>query len=82
MLLDYGEFNLFLTFGLFFFFFCYFLPFLSWFRTGDSRGFAFVRYKYADEAQKAVERLDGIPLSLNVYSYGKLCFLYHISSIW
>ncbi|KAK6253256.1 hypothetical protein QUC31_014976, partial [Theobroma cacao] len=28
-------------------------------RTGDSRGFAFVRYKYADEAQKAVERLDG-----------------------
>lgn len=32
------------------------------FRTGDSRGFAFVRYKYADEAQKAVERLDGIPI--------------------
>ncbi|XP_026663903.1 serine/arginine-rich splicing factor SC35 [Phoenix dactylifera] len=28
-------------------------------RSGDSRGFAFVRYKYADEAQKAVERLDG-----------------------
>ncbi|KAJ8479387.1 hypothetical protein OPV22_023114 [Ensete ventricosum] len=28
-------------------------------RTGDSRGFAFVRYKYADEAQKAVEKLDG-----------------------
>ncbi|KAF6140661.1 hypothetical protein GIB67_013954, partial [Kingdonia uniflora] len=28
-------------------------------RTGDSRGFAFARYKYADEAQKAVERLDG-----------------------
>ncbi|KAL3633992.1 hypothetical protein CASFOL_021046 [Castilleja foliolosa] len=28
-------------------------------RTGDSRGFAFVRYKYQDEAQKAVERLDG-----------------------
>ncbi|CAK7356985.1 unnamed protein product [Dovyalis caffra] len=28
-------------------------------RTGDSRGFAFVRYKYSDEAQKAVERLDG-----------------------
>ncbi|XP_018836857.2 uncharacterized protein LOC109003248 isoform X3 [Juglans regia] len=27
-------------------------------RTGDSRGFAFVRYKYADEAQKAVDRLD------------------------
>lgn len=29
------------------------------FRTGDSRGFAFVRYKYQDEAQKAVEKLDG-----------------------
>ncbi|KAM1014050.1 hypothetical protein ACFX2C_044102 [Malus domestica] len=28
-------------------------------RTGDSRGFAFVRYKYQDEAQKAVEKLDG-----------------------
>ncbi|XP_047314443.1 probable splicing factor, arginine/serine-rich 4 [Impatiens glandulifera] len=28
-------------------------------RIGDSRGFAFVRYKYADEAQKAVEKLDG-----------------------
>ncbi|KAJ0918817.1 putative RNA recognition motif domain, nucleotide-binding alpha-beta plait domain superfamily [Helianthus annuus] len=28
-------------------------------RTGDSRGFAFVRYKYADEAQKAVDKLDG-----------------------
>ncbi|CAM8983339.1 unnamed protein product [Rhodiola kirilowii] len=28
-------------------------------RTGESRGFAFVRYKFADEAQKAVERLDG-----------------------
>ncbi|PWA76871.1 Nucleotide-binding, alpha-beta plait [Artemisia annua] len=28
-------------------------------RTGDSRGFAFVRYKYSDEAQKAVDRLDG-----------------------
>ncbi|CAM6117074.1 unnamed protein product [Calypogeia fissa] len=28
-------------------------------RTGESRGFAFVRYKYADEAQKAIERLDG-----------------------
>ncbi|RLN33821.1 serine/arginine-rich splicing factor SC35-like isoform X2 [Panicum miliaceum] len=30
-------------------------------RTGDSRGFAFVRYKYEDEAQKAVDRLDGAP---------------------
>ncbi|MCO5591739.1 hypothetical protein L7F22_045731 [Adiantum nelumboides] len=28
-------------------------------RTGDSRGFAFVRYKHAEEAQKAIERLDG-----------------------
>jgi arginine/serine-rich splicing factor 2 len=28
-------------------------------RTGDSRGFAFVRYKYEDEAQKAVDKLDG-----------------------
>ncbi|KAL9357386.1 hypothetical protein Peur_050639 [Populus x canadensis] len=28
-------------------------------RTGESRGFAFVRYKYAEEAQKAVNRLDG-----------------------
>ncbi|KAF8050816.1 hypothetical protein N665_1868s0002 [Sinapis alba] len=28
-------------------------------RTGDSRGFAFVRFKYKDEAHKAVERLDG-----------------------
>ncbi|KAL3639609.1 hypothetical protein CASFOL_017516 [Castilleja foliolosa] len=29
-------------------------------RTGDSRGFAFVRYKYQDEAQKAVEKLDEV----------------------
>ncbi|CAA6665041.1 unnamed protein product [Spirodela intermedia] len=28
-------------------------------RTGESRGFAFVRYKYAEEAQRAVEKLDG-----------------------
>ncbi|KAL6593733.1 hypothetical protein ACP70R_048634 [Stipagrostis hirtigluma subsp. patula] len=28
-------------------------------RTGDSRGFGFVRYKYEDEAQKAVDKLDG-----------------------
>ncbi|KAJ3673422.1 hypothetical protein LUZ60_006796 [Juncus effusus] len=28
-------------------------------RTGDSRGFGFVRYKHVDEAQKAVDRLDG-----------------------
>ncbi|KAF5772205.1 putative RNA recognition motif domain, nucleotide-binding alpha-beta plait domain superfamily [Helianthus annuus] len=26
--------------------------------TGDSRGFAFVRHKYADETQKAVDKLD------------------------
>ena len=31
-------------------------------RTGDSRCFVFVRYKYADEAQKAVDRLDGTHL--------------------
>ncbi|KAL3616052.1 hypothetical protein CASFOL_040346 [Castilleja foliolosa] len=30
----------------------------SW--TGDSRGFAFVQYKYQDEAQKAVEKLDEV----------------------
>ncbi|KAJ7569030.1 hypothetical protein O6H91_01G058200 [Diphasiastrum complanatum] len=29
-------------------------------RTGESRGFAFVRYKHADEAQKAIDRLDGV----------------------
>ncbi|KAJ6709492.1 SERINE/ARGININE-RICH SPLICING FACTOR SC35-LIKE [Salix koriyanagi] len=28
-------------------------------RTGESRGFAFARYKYADVAQKEVDRLDG-----------------------
>eukprot|EP00850_Spirogloea_muscicola_P006602 SM000031S11611 [mRNA] locus=s31:697584:699902:+ [translate_table: standard] len=28
-------------------------------RTGESRGFAFVRYKHPDEAAKAIERLDG-----------------------
>ncbi|XP_035831771.1 serine/arginine-rich splicing factor SC35 [Helianthus annuus] len=28
-------------------------------RTGDSWGYAFVRYKYADETQKAVDKLDG-----------------------
>lgn len=33
------------------------------FRTGESRGFAFVRYKYQDEAAKAVEKLDGFILS-------------------
>ncbi|KAF0921606.1 hypothetical protein E2562_009795 [Oryza meyeriana var. granulata] len=34
-----------------------FVKMINW--TGDSRGFAFVRYKYEDEAQKAVDRLDG-----------------------
>ncbi|KAM1037365.1 hypothetical protein ACFX15_031528 [Malus domestica] len=28
-------------------------------RIGDSRGFAFVRYKYQDKAHKAVDKLDG-----------------------
>ncbi|KAL0335123.1 UNVERIFIED_CONTAM: Serine/arginine-rich splicing factor SC35 [Sesamum radiatum] len=28
-------------------------------RTGESHGFAFVRYMYKDEAQKAVDKLDG-----------------------
>ena len=28
--------------------------------TGQSRGFAFVRYKYEDEADQAIERLDGM----------------------
>ncbi|CAN6706931.1 unnamed protein product [Malus baccata var. baccata] len=28
-------------------------------RTGDSRGFDFVRYKYQDEAHKTVEMFDG-----------------------
>ena len=36
-------------------------------RTRDSRGFAFVRYKYADEAQKAVEKLDGKDLILFLF---------------
>lgn len=42
-------------------------------RTGESRGFAFVRYKYADEAQKAIERLDGKipPLGYTHASPGK-----------
>ncbi|TQE12607.1 hypothetical protein C1H46_001819 [Malus baccata] len=31
---------------------------------GDSRRFAFVQYKYQDEAHKAVEKLDGSSLSL------------------
>ncbi|XP_066349783.1 serine/arginine-rich splicing factor SC35-like isoform X2 [Miscanthus floridulus] len=29
-------------------------------RTGDSRGFAFVRYNYEDEAQDAIDGLDGM----------------------
>lgn len=46
------------------------------FRTGDSRGFAFVRYKYADEAQKAVDRLDGIPVIFSLLS--DICLCIHI----
>ncbi|OAY67792.1 Serine/arginine-rich splicing factor SC35 [Ananas comosus] len=49
-------------------------------RTGESRGFAFVRYKYADEAQKAVERLDGkfpplffMIFTIEFYSQRKNC---------
>ena len=43
-------------------------------RTGESRGFAFVRYKYPDEAQKAVDRLDGmIPLSLFGFFMHHVC---------
>ncbi|CAN6486451.1 unnamed protein product [Victoria cruziana] len=38
-------------------------------RTGESRGFAFVRYKYADEAQMAVDRLDGTFISFSPFSY-------------
>ncbi|MFQ6630115.1 hypothetical protein Gotur_007048 [Gossypium turneri] len=45
-------------------------------RTGDSRGFAFVRYKYADEAQKAVDRLDGTFL-LHVYALS-VCLLWRV----
>ena len=46
--------------------FCYlynnllFTPNIWYFtRTGESRGFAFVRYRDVEEAQKAVDRLDG-----------------------
>jgi len=42
-------------------------------RTGESRGFAFVRYKYADEAQKAIERLDGGPSVLLNLGHCLLC---------
>lgn len=45
---------------------------LYWIRTGDSRGFAFVRYKYADEAQKAVDRLDGND-HLNIFYVSYFC---------
>ena len=53
-------------------------------RTGDSRGFAFVRYKYADEAQKAIDRLDGgvwlflgdfLPLSIRYLNYFSFFFV-------
>lgn len=42
-------------------------------RTGESRGFAFVRYKYAEEAQKAVDRLDG---TSPTFLFLKLYFAY------
>ncbi|KAI6687772.1 hypothetical protein NL676_024600 [Syzygium grande] len=46
-------------------------------RTGESRGFAFVRYKYADEAQKAVDKLDGVALALILFSsVGHECFCF------
>ncbi|CAD5192473.1 serine/arginine-rich splicing factor SC35-like isoform X1 [Musa acuminata AAA Group] len=51
-------------------------------RSGESRGFAFVRYKYADEAQKAVERLDGkflfffLMISLSVFFYSSRSEIY------
>jgi arginine/serine-rich splicing factor 2 len=44
-------------------------------KTGDSRGFAFVRYKYADEAQKAVDRLDGIFIIPIIINHQSLLFL-------
>ena len=56
------------------------------FRTGDSRGFAFVRYKYADEAQKAIDKLDGqlqferkLTLSLSFFNLTLLLFLWEIN---
>ncbi|XP_039170168.1 serine/arginine-rich splicing factor SC35-like [Eucalyptus grandis] len=39
-------------------------------RTGESRGFAFVRYKYADEAQKAVDKLHGREIGVQFAKYG------------
>lgn len=52
--------------------------FLIDYRTGESRGFAFVRYKYADEAQKAVEKLDGLFLVANSIDTSTLvaCLIY------
>ncbi|XP_052147111.1 serine/arginine-rich splicing factor SC35-like isoform X2 [Oryza glaberrima] len=47
-------------------------------RTGDSRGFAFVRYKYEDEAQKAVDKLDGE--SKEKYIYFVLGLVYRDNS--
>ncbi|KAG6774158.1 hypothetical protein POTOM_021508 [Populus tomentosa] len=41
-------------------------------RTGESRGFAFVRYKYAEEARKAVDRLDGYQSGRIVESSSKI----------
>jgi len=50
-------------------------------RTGESRGFAFVRYKYADEASKAVDMLDGIYFLLIYFIYleEKKGFLFNVN---
>ncbi|KAF9617348.1 hypothetical protein IFM89_036220 [Coptis chinensis] len=36
-------------------------------RTGDSRGLAFVQYKYSEDSQKAVERLDAVLHSFTLF---------------
>ena len=58
-------------------------------RTGDSRGFAFVRYKYEDEAQKAVDRLDGefslrfSPLEISVlHVWFKIAWLFTCAAFY
>lgn len=48
-------------------------------RTGESRGFAFVRYKYADEAQKAVDRLDGMYPPISIWCFYTSCILFYAS---
>ena len=44
-------------------------------RTGESRGFAFVRYRDVEEAQKAVDRLDG------TYRLSLISLMYSISIV-